>query len=207
MSWKMKGEYVKNCNCTATCTCDTIGFPSPHKGCEGMLAMRITDGHRNDVDLTGVKWAVSYWWPGALHEGNGTAEIFVDQSANEEQRDGLMKILSGQEGGALFEIFAQIITTFHGPNFVDINFEFDKDARKAKVSIDGYMDTESEPLHIPATGDEQRVIVKMPGGFEYKEFEVAIAKHVRGTGEVKYDHSGTHSSLAIVEHTDQGLVA
>jgi hypothetical protein len=34
------------------------------------------------------------------------------------------------------------------------------------LSIDGYMDTESEPLHIPATGDEQRVILKMPGGFE-----------------------------------------
>jgi predicted metal-binding membrane protein len=90
----------------------------------------------------------------------------------------------------------------HGPNFVDINFEFDKEARKAKVSIDGYMDTESEPLRVPATGDEQHVIVMMPSGFEYKEMEVAIAKHVRGTGEVKYDHSGTHSSLAIVEHTD-----
>jgi hypothetical protein len=75
------------------------------------------------------------------------------------------------------------------------------------VSIDGYMDTESGSLHIPATGDEQRVIVRMPGGFEYKEFEVAIAKHVWGTGEVKYDHSGTHGSLALVEHTDQGLVA
>jgi len=49
--------------------------------------------------------------------------------------------------------------------------------------------------------------VKIPAGFEYKEMEVAIAKHVRGTGEVKYDHSGTHSSLAIVEHTDKGLVA
>jgi hypothetical protein len=47
----------------------------------------------------------------------------------------------------------------------------------------------------------------LAGGFEYKEMEVAIAKHVRGTGEVKYDHSGTHSSLAVVEHTDQGLVA
>lgn len=206
MAWRMKGEYVKNCNCTPTCSCDTIGWPSPHKNCEGMLAMNIQEGNYDSTDLKGVKWAVNYYWPGALHEGNGTAEIFVDQHASPDQRTGLMSILGGQNGGALFEIFAQIVTTFHGPHFVDIKFEFDKDSRKAKVSIPGYLETESEPMHVPATGDEQRVTVRMPGGFEYKEMEVAQTKSLKGTGEIKFDHTGTHSSLAIVEHTPEGVV-
>jgi hypothetical protein len=25
VEWKMKGEYMKNCNCIATCPCDTVG--------------------------------------------------------------------------------------------------------------------------------------------------------------------------------------
>jgi hypothetical protein len=203
--WLMKGEYLKNCNCTPTCTCDTIGFPSPHKNCEGTLGMNVKQGNFGDTDLSGVKWAVNYYWPGALHEGNGTAEIFVDEKASPEQRDGVMAILSGQNGGALFEIFSQIITTFHGPYFVPITFEFDKDARKATMSIPGYVETESEPLTVPATGDEQRIIVRMPGGFEYQEMEVAQTKTLKGTGDIKFDHKGTHSSLATVTHTREGV--
>ncbi len=207
MAWKMAGDYLKNCNCAATCSCDTTGFPSPHKNCEGFLAMRIQDGHREGLSLSGVTWAANYHWPGALHEGNGTAEIFIDKSASPEQQEALMKILSGQEGGALFEIFSQIVTTFHGPNLVDIEFEFDREARRAKVKIPGVVETETKPLTVPATGDEQRVIVKLPGGFEYKEMEVAQTTKLRSTGQIKYEHSGTHSSLAHVVHTDQGLIA
>lgn len=28
-SWRMKGQYIKNCNCIATCPCDTVGVPYP----------------------------------------------------------------------------------------------------------------------------------------------------------------------------------
>jgi hypothetical protein len=47
----------------------------------------------------------------------------------------------------------------------------------------------------------------MPGGFEYKEMEVAVAGTLKSTGAIKFDWQGTHSSLAEVEHTPQGLVA
>jgi hypothetical protein len=35
--------------------------------------------------------------------------------------------LTGQAGGAFFEILAQIITTLREPKFVHIDWEFDKD--------------------------------------------------------------------------------
>ena len=41
IEWLMKGRYLKNCNCVASCPCDTIGLPSPDKGCEGMAGMLI----------------------------------------------------------------------------------------------------------------------------------------------------------------------
>ena len=42
-------------------------------------------------------------------------------------------ILSGAAGGPLFEILASIVTTLHGPHFVPIEWEFDKEARTAKL--------------------------------------------------------------------------
>jgi hypothetical protein len=38
MAWRMKGQYLKNCNCRAFCTCDADGDPSPNDFCEGVIA-------------------------------------------------------------------------------------------------------------------------------------------------------------------------
>ncbi|HZU06969.1 MAG TPA: DUF1326 domain-containing protein [Chloroflexota bacterium] len=207
VSWRMKGQYIKNCSCLATCPCDTIGVPAPHRFCEGVVGMHIQEGHFDGVDLSGLNWAALAHWPGALHEGNGTLELFVDERATEAQRNALFTLLSGQAGNALFEILAQIVTTVHGPHFVPIHFTFDKARRRAQLSIPGFAETTSEPLSIPATGEEQRVIVQMPGGFEYKEMEVARTGRLEATGAIQFSWQGTHSSLAEVEHTHEGLIA
>ena len=36
-------------------------------------------------------------WPGPIHEGNGARQIIIDEQANAEQREGLEKILTGQD--------------------------------------------------------------------------------------------------------------
>ena len=207
-NWRMKGHYMKNCNCIATCPCDTVGLPYPAgEGCFGMSGMAILEGHFGDVPLGGLKWAVTYRWPGPLHEGNGEVQPFVDASANAEQRDALLQILSGQAGNAWFEVLASIVTTVHEPQFVPIELTFDKKKRNARMTIPGALETVSAPLTVPATGDEQEVHVQMPSGMEYKEYAVAQAAVLKGTGAIQFDLEGTHSSLAVVEHTHEGLVA
>ena len=131
--------------------------------------MHIAEGHFGNVRLDGLNWAATVHWPGALHEGNGSLQPFIDQRATDEQRNAILQILSGQNGGTMFEILAAIVTTMHEPQFVPINFEFDRKARRARVSIPGFLETTSEPLKVPATGNEQRVTLQMPDGFEYKE--------------------------------------
>lgn len=207
VSWRMKGQYIKNCNCIATCPCDTVGFPYPGKGCEGMAGMNIVEGNFETVKLDGLKWAVAYAWPGALHEGNGSIQPYIDEKASEEQRTALLTILSGKAGNAWFEILASIVTAVHQPQFVPISWEFDKKKRRARVRITGFLETESAPLTVPATGDEQQVIVQMPDGIEYKEFQVAQSVVLKGTGAVKFEFKNTHSSLAETEHTHNGLQA
>lgn len=209
MAWRMKGEYLKNCNCIATCPCDTVGFPYPNPGCEALAGMRITEGNYDDLALDGLIWLGAVHWPGALHEGNGTMQPYICEEATPEQRQALGTILSGQAGGTFFEILSQVISTVREPRFVHIDWEFDKDKRRAHVRVAGEVETRTEPLSVPATGDEQRVKIVMPGGFEYREMEVGLAKTLESNlpGPLSFRHSGTHSSLAIVEHTPQGLVA
>jgi len=207
VEWKMKGHYIKNCNCNPSCSCDTTGIPSPQKGCEGMAGMEIVTGNFGEVRLDGLKWVALYDWPGALHEGNGTLQPLVDERATPDQRNALLTILSGQAGNFWFEFLASTITTLHEPKFVPIQFDFDKKKRRARVVVPGFLETASEPLKIPETDKHQQVIVQMPNGMEYKEFEVAQAAVLKGTGTIKFDYQNTHSSLAEVEHTNGGLVA
>jgi hypothetical protein len=207
VSWRMKGQYIKNCNCIATCPCDTIGFPHPDKGCEGMAGMHIVEGNFGSVKLDRISWVVTYSWPGALHEGNGSVQPFIDQKTTEDQRDAILTVLSGKGGNAWFEVLASVVTTIHEPQFVPITWQFDKTMRKAHVMIPGFLETVSSPLKIPATNDEQTVIVRMPNGMEYKEFYVAQATVLKGTGALRFDYKNRHSSLADVEHTNTGIQA
>src|SRR5215210_4210283 len=157
MSWRMKGEYLKNCSCVPGCPCDTHGYPGPNEFCEGVVGMNITEGDFEGTRLDGLKWAVLVHWPKALHDGDGTTEVYIDEAADDGQREALGTILSGEAGGPLFEILSEIVTTVHGPHFVPIEWEFDQEGRTARLAVADQFETESGPLVVPATEDEQRV--------------------------------------------------
>ena len=205
-NWRMKGEYLKNCNCAPGCPCDFWAPPTHHK-CEGMCAMRIERGHFGPVELDGLIWAGAYHWPGPLHEGKGTLQPYVLDTATPEQRNGLLTIMSGQAGNAWFQVLASVVSTVLEPKFVPIEFEFDLLGRHAVVRIPGEMETISEPIRDLATGKAHRVLVEMPNGMEYRKPETATTKILRGMGQIRFDCAPSHSSLALVEHTQDGLVA
>jgi hypothetical protein len=203
--WRMAGEYVKNCSCAPGCPCDFWAPPTRHK-CEGMCAMRVREGHFGDTRLDGLIWAATYHWPGPLHEGNGTLQPFVDVRANEAQRTALLTIMSGQAGNAWFEVLASVVSTIHPPQFVPIEFEFDLENRRARVAIKSQFETVSTPIINIATGDTHRIRVQMPNGMEYFTPEIATTAVLKSTGLIPFDCPAAHSSLAKVEHTQNGLV-
>lgn len=205
VEWLMKGRYLKNCNCIASCPCDTVGIPSPDKKCEGVAGMFIERGDFGGVSLDGIAWIAVSRWPGPLHEGHGEAQLFIDERANDEQRNALLTILSGRAGNAWFEFLASTFTTFHPPQFVPIEFEFDKKERRARIAVADVVETVSGPLILPNTGEEHRVTVRMENGREYLEMEVAQAVVLRGAGAIKFEHHGTHSTMAEVTYTESGI--
>src|SRR2546429_7985139 len=106
----METEYIQSCNCDYGCPCNFNGYPD--KGnCEAFVGYKIRNGKFGDTKLDGVKFAAAFWWPKAIHEGNGTARIYVDSAATDAQVKAIEGIASGQNGGGGFEIFARTLTT------------------------------------------------------------------------------------------------
>ena len=205
-TWSLEGEWFKNCNCDPGCPCDFNQAPTTGQ-CEGIIGMRITNGHFGHVRLDGLKFAGVAYWPGRLDEGDGHILPIVDESADEEQRRAILTIMSGQAGGTIFEIFSAVCPHVREPVFVPIDFEFDIEQRRGRLKAGDYLDTEVESLKAIGSDDPYRVLVEIPGGFEYtgpgNKAETALSTRLKtGGGDVlDYEHENTHSSMAEVRHS------
>ncbi len=207
-NWNLEGEWFKNCNCDPGCPCDFNQAPT-HPNCEGMVAMRIDRGHFGDVNLDGLCFAGTVWWPGRMDEGNGAVQPIIDERADEGQRHALLEIMSGAHGDTLFEIVAAVCPTVHPPLFVPFEWEFDLAARRGRMRAGDVLETEVEPLK--GFGDpppDYRILVTIPGGFEYTgegdSAETALATSLRGSSDISFAHENCHSSMT---HVRRGPLA
>jgi len=201
--WHIEGEWFKNCNCDAGCPCDFNQRPTQGY-CAGLVAMRITEGHFGDTDMAGVKWGGIVRWPGALHEGNGEVQPFVDSAASEEQRSAIFEIASGRHGDTFMEVFSFICPTVHEPLIAPVDFEFDIESRSGRIRVGDAVASDVETLRGIDPPDPYRVLVRIPGGMEYTgpndEAETALAKRISATGPVEFEITDGHSSMAYVQH-------
>src|SRR5438105_12742333 len=54
-SWTVKADYIEACSCHLFCTCYFNTGPEGGMMCEFNNAIKITEGHVGDVDVTGKK--------------------------------------------------------------------------------------------------------------------------------------------------------
>lgn len=171
--WRLTGHHAGSCNCIWACPCQFNAGPT-HGHCEALLAWEITEGNFGDVALDGVRFGVAVHWPGAIHEGNGVAQIVVGEGASDEQRDAILAILSGEQGGTFFEIIASVLSEVREPVVAPIELDVDRDARRGTFRLGGVGESRIEPIvnrDIPDSG-EHRVRIDLPDGFEYKFAEI-----------------------------------
>jgi hypothetical protein len=203
-AWKMDGPYLKSCNCDPGCPCDFNQYPT-HGHCEGIAVMKVDSGHFGDVDLSGLCWGAAYHWPGALHEGNGDIQPFVDERASDDQRNAILQIMSGQHGGTFFQVLAVVAPNVKEPQFCAIDFESDFEARSARVRFGDLVEGATETLRGIDPPDPYRILVTIPGGMEYRndrgEAEIALTTSLVSSAEVSFEITGGHSSLAYVRHS------
>jgi hypothetical protein len=171
VDWRIAGEEVGSCSCDWACPCQFEGDPT-HGYCRVVASLQITEGHFGDVDLDGVNLGAIFSFPGPLYEGNGTFQLFLDEKASEEQRDAFEKLWTGKYGGAFFEIFSAIAPNRQDTVVTSVEVDSDREKRVATIRIGDVGNATIEPIKSPATGDEHRVRIDLPNGFEYKQAEI-----------------------------------
>lgn len=196
--WSFQADYVETCNCDYGCPCNFNGFPT-YGFCRALVLYHIRVGNYGNVKLDDLDLVYAASWPKAIHEGDGTAQLFITERADGEQRRALTEIFSGKaKGEGPFAIFASTIKYFLEPQFVGINVRID--GRKSSFSVPNIMNVQVENFKSPVTGEEQDTRIEMPNGFIWKVAEAARTKIMRiTTPALNFDDSGKNAFYALVK--------
>lgn len=196
VTWRLTGEEVAACNCAWGCPCQFDALPTTGR-CEGLGVWQIEKGNFGDIQLDGLRFAMIFSWPGAIHEGNGTMQVIVEDRAKPRQRQALTTLLGGTAGGTMFEIFSSVCPHKLEPLFLPIDLVADRERRVARLRIPNVLDLTVEPIRNPVTGEEHRARIDLPNGFEYKQAEVANAVRWKASCRppLSIEHQGKHAHL------------
>ena len=206
--WEFKGRELVNCNCEYGCNCQFNALPD--KGhCHAVAGIQIDEGHHGDTRLDGLRVAAVFKWPGPIHEGHGEALAFVDERADDAQREALLKIMTGQDTdpfATMFAVYASTVETMHPPVFTAIDFEVDVEGRRGRLSVPGYVEMMGEPIRNKVTGAESRAQICLPNGFEYSVAEVGSGTSRTTGGPMQVDFGNSYGQFANLHLSTNGVV-
>ncbi|HVH32851.1 MAG TPA: DUF1326 domain-containing protein, partial [Tahibacter sp.] len=180
-----------------------------HGGCSAAAGFQIETGHFGSVALVGLRAVMMVSWPKAIHEGNGTMQLVIDERATPAQRDALGKIMTGQETeemATMWWVFSAMCPNKLPTLYRPIELEVDVDARRGRFAVPGLLETIGSPIINPVTGAEHRVRIDLPNGFEYRLAEIGSAT-THGTGDIKLDFARSYGQFANIHLSQSGVVA
>lgn len=164
--WWMKGDWFDACSCDIPCPC---GFAQPPTDdhCQGLMAYHIREGAFGDVRLDGLNVIGIVDFEGNAWSGEVPVALgmFIDERADERQRDALQAVFSGEAGGWMAE-FAELIGEVRGVEYVPIDLEVADDLARWRVEIPGKVRASAEALTGPTTPPGERVQLRHAPGSE-----------------------------------------
>jgi len=206
--WEFTGRELVNCTCEYGCPCQFNALPD--KGhCYAVAGIQIDKGRHGDTPLDGLKIASIYKWPGAVHEGNGEGLAFVDERADDPQREALVRIITGPDTdpfATMFAVYASTLTKMHEPVFTPIEFEVDVDRRRGRLSVPDYVEMSGEPIRNKASGEESRAQIVLAAGFEYEVADMGSASSRTIGGPLQVEIDDKYGQFAHLHLSSQGVV-
>ena len=207
VDWYVEAVAFSNCNCDYACPCQFELRPS-HGHCRGFEIGRIAQGHFRETRLDGLCFVVTYAWPGAIFEGNGSLQAIIDERADDQQRQALITVLHGgetEEATTHWWVFHAVSSTVHEPIFRRFEFSVDIGHRTARVLIANVLESTGRPIISPATGGEHQVRIDIPAGIEFDIAEIGSAS-TKASGAVPLDLEATYGQFNMVRHSGTGVV-
>lgn len=170
--WQLSGDWFDVCRCRVPCGC-TFAQPPDEGVCDGILAWHVRDGNYGDVALDGLNVVAVASFEGNIWAGAKAAMgFFIDEHADDRQRDALQVIFGGQAGGWPGG-FAELIGEMRGVEFAPIDFEIADDLANWRVEVPGKARGSAEALTGPTTPEGARVQVHNAPGAEVGPGQVA----------------------------------
>ena len=194
-SWQTSGTVLIACNCDYGCPCNFNANPTQGH-CEGSWTWHIESGRYGDVALDGLSLTVAADWPKAIHEGGGEAVGFVDERADDRQREALTTLLRGDAGGP----WGVFINTYRldGPHAA--RYEIELNGKQSRLRVGDAIELEMEAIRNPVTGAEFEGGAVLGTGLVFKEGSFAASKVFRVQDGVSYDHSGKYAAWGPFEY-------
>jgi hypothetical protein len=164
--WKASGDFFDVCSCNIPCPCTFAQAPT-YGDCEAVLAYHIKNGHYGETSLDGLNLLTLLYFKGNIWAGETKASIaaYIDERADQQQREALQMIFTGRAGGFMAE-FAKLIEDVRGMNFAPIKFEMADDLSYWSAEIPGKVIAKAEALSGPMTPTGKRVQTLNPPGSE-----------------------------------------
>jgi hypothetical protein len=201
VKWSVKGDAIGTCSCDWGCPCNFDAPPT--KGwCEGGYAFHINEGRYGETSLDGITIGFYAHSPAALHLGNVTGYVLIDEQATLEQREALGRILSGQAGGP-FAIFAALMVKMIGPEFVPVEWEFD--GPNSRVRFGDRAEAALKMIENPVTGEKSGFTLNFTNGLLTDQAELMATSLFRvNHPELAYEHSGQYGETFKFNYSGEG---
>ena len=168
----------------------------------------IDEGFHGNTRLDGLNWGLICHWPGPIAEGNGIQQVIVDERADEAQRDALVRIITGKDTEPFtthFFVFNSTMKDVLEPVFTKIDLAIDVDKRIANVDFKDYATLKGRPILHDVEGEEHRVRIDLPNGFEYRIAEIGKGE-TKATGPIKLDLSNSYGQFCQLHMGNNGVI-
>lgn len=205
--WMIRGSQFGNCNCAHGCPCQ-FNSKSTQGFCEGIDSVIIEEGYFNDISLDGLGFILLLKWPGEVAEGNGQQQVIIDECADPEQREALRKIAHGEStapGSTHFHVYNSTMSQVHETLFAPLDMSIDIEARRALIKIEGMIESTGSPLIDPFSGEEARIGVHLPAGFECTYAEMGSGNS-KVTSHIELDLNDSYGQFNILHMNQDGVI-
>jgi hypothetical protein len=172
--WRLAGDWFDLCRCRVPCGCTFAQAPDEDE-CDGILAWHVREGNYGDVKLDDLNVVAVGSFEGNIWTGeakNSRMGFFIDERADESQREAIQTIFGGDAGGWPAG-FAELIETVLGIEYAPIEFELADDLSGWRVEVPGKARGGAEALSGPTTPEGSRVQVHNAPGAEVGPGQVA----------------------------------
>jgi hypothetical protein len=189
-AWEIHGSYFESCNCDPICPCRRIdgvfGGRSTHGVCTGVLTWLIEEGEAGGTDLAGLPVALALRYDDDEPGSPWTWVLYLDERANDEQREALEGIFTGRLGGDALTHFPWVWKASELVAVRPAGIELDHTPRRQLLRVRDHVTVRIRDCY----HGQEAVTCVIPG--HDREGEELVAEEIRvDDGPLDFEYTGT----------------